>query len=116
MPGSPGPSYTHLAVIEDEVELGLATQPRNGVELWIGLSDLKAEGIYLWVTDELVGPLVGNALWGGSGEPDGGMSTNCVKISGSSTSRFDDDTCSQAHAYVCECDLHGEVPANFDPP
>ena len=100
--------HTHLGVISSDQErsayyFGLAG---SAGAIWIGLSDRKTEGSFLWVTGEDTSGYPPLSAWEG-GMPGG--DGNCVMIRASST-QLDDVNCDTGSSnglpvgYVCECD------------
>ena len=114
---------THLVVLTDDNErlpLAAALKARLvTTSVWIGLSDRKVEGEFLWVTREQVGmPPIQMPPWS-AGQPDNqGGTQHCVRMygtdaAGGAATLFDDGECGVPLDYVCECDAWAPEPMNF---
>jgi hypothetical protein len=109
--GAPGSYafYTHLVVLRDEPERIAITSPGSPVSgnTWIGLSDLRLEGAFEWVTAEptLGYPVVGVKPPWDIDDPDDGGATgeDCVRFKNTSYA-LEDKPCETTETYVCECD------------
>jgi hypothetical protein len=112
---------THLVVLTDESErldlLDLLAQDGIVNNAWIGLSDRRIEGFFLWVTDEPVGmPPATMPPWGEFQPDDSGGNQDCARIEGpthADPGYFDDSSCAQLYPFVCECDGVAPEPMNY---
>ncbi len=84
----------HLAVLADDEE-SIAVDNRFVGDSWIGMSDLAAEGNYVWVNGSASTYRKWDLL-----EPTDTITQNCVRLS---ISWYDTD-CAQMKQYACECD------------
>lgn len=110
---------THLIVLSNRAEWeALITIPATYLldDTWLGASASKDGGInFRWVTAEdtagfVVPATVGAAPWE-TDQPDGNSACGELRaLSGS----LHDSGCGVANNYICECDAHPEVPANFE--
>ena len=94
--------FTHLVVLSNDTErqkVGALAQLQ--ADAYVGLSDRKADSIFLWVSKE--GSTYGQVLlfppWA-TGQPDG--NGDCVVMRNDNS--FDDVDCSVGRQYICECD------------
>ena len=71
---------------------------------------LGPEATFQWVSAEPAGSPT-TVMWGSS-EPNGATQSNCVKEN-SASGRLDDDTCSDLHPFICECDDFAEDATHF---
>jgi hypothetical protein len=100
-------SGTHLAVIGSEAErTGLAALLNGG--FWIGFSDRVAEGTFRWVTREASQ----FTAWT-SGQPDDLDGTEDCVEQRRNGSTWQDQSCADLIAYICECDGLAPDPAAF---
>jgi hypothetical protein len=106
-----GPAYyTHLAVIEDENERMLVATATSTVAKWIGFSDRKEVDVFRWVTDQATPGYPVASTWVGNNGPDGGQGVHMNGVGD-----FDDLDPEATLRYLCECDPHPNVPANYMP-
>src|SRR5262245_44151063 len=119
--------HTHLVVLSNETErtqlfaaLKTAGLTKN---VWIGLTDIKNEGTFRWVTAQSVGvpPNGQNPPWA-AGQPDNNSTTpggqDCVRMiapNAMDEGRYDDVEGIANFELVCECDDFPAVPANYMP-
>ena len=101
--------HTHLAVINTLSELTL--MPIVADDTYVGYTDRKQPGVFVWITDEATDAL---SLWA-SGEPaSGSPPPSCAAIQPSAT--LDAHGCDQtAKAFMCECDAFAEDPTKIYP-
>lgn len=103
--------FTHLVVISDAVEYDLLRNLLPGESLSIGMSDLRAEGSFGWITAEptLFALDTQTSPWQ-PGEPNDFMGgEDCVEISPNGT--LNDVSCfTISQAYICECDANPPIP------
>jgi hypothetical protein len=108
---------THLIILSNQQEwLSLITMPPTFLfdDTWIGATARKNGGIdFQWVTAENTGGFVvpatpGSSPWE-SDQPSSDGQCGELRASGS----LHDEDCSNPSNYICECDGHPEVPANF---
>ena len=112
--------YTHLVVMGtggDDLERSYVNTFvfGAGVSGWIGASDLHKESNWLWVSNEPIPssyPGPSGSPWATS-EPNGSAGENCVQMLGAAD--FNDYDCNAVLPYVCECDTHAPVMANYTP-
>ena len=116
LPGST--RYTHLVVLDDDLERSLVDATFQLPVAWIGISDLPVEGEWRWVTlqDTMGYPPV-SGPWAPNQPDDGGnmMNEDCGFISNPGALLGDAD-CALGLRAVCECDAHINVPAQYLPP
>jgi len=103
--------YTHLAVAGDAAEVGVIQNFTGNGNVWIGLSDFKVEGSFIWVTAEPTAgfPPATGSPWA-SGEPSGNASEDCAY---ESATGFADGLCTATFDYVCECDASPDDPSRY---
>jgi hypothetical protein len=110
------PGHSHLVVIDSEAERMEVGAKFPGDATWLGLSDLRGEGIFAWVTDEQVTvPPNMQPPWG-IGLPDGANpDADCVRLTTSDF--YDDINCDMSQLpYLCECDDHASDPERYRRP
>ena len=72
----------------------------RNIELWIGGSDLDKEGLWQWSYSK---ENVSSAFNGwGPGEPNGGIRENCIHMYSIKKYKWNDVSCSNKYAYLCE--------------
>ena len=114
--------YTHLVVIATEAErLHVSTTASGSSRAWVGLSEMKNLGSWLWVTAEVTDgyPLPAQGTMHGwqPGEPND--TGRCVMIRDTDEvdpGMFDTQVCGDGGVittYVCECDDYETEPMNF---
>jgi hypothetical protein len=116
LPGSN--RYTHLVVLDDDLERSLVDATFQLPVAWIGLSDLRSEGLYRWVTlQDTMGYPPPSGPWAPNQPDDGGNSMNedCIFIANPGAV-LGDAECALGLRYVCECDLHMNAPSQYLPP
>jgi len=96
---------THLLVLDDQNE-GVYAWSLNNSNQWLGATDIKTEGTWLPVTDQL-----GTFSGGASGN---NASKNCLMTKDAS-GQTSADTCTTGHPYLCECDRYAPDPDNYEP-
>jgi Lectin C-type domain len=101
--------FSHLAVFADDAEFGEARAAYAGVPLWVGLTDLAAEGMFVPITDEVTTwPPLTTPPWS-IGQPNNldGIQ-NCVQID--PNGGLDDKPCMDTNGEkfepLCECDAN----------
>ncbi len=101
-------TYTHLAVLTDGVECGLAARGLPDLDVWVGLSDRATDDTFLWVTDEL---LATQPIPWGIGQPNSTSSRMQCATLDPGAAILDDSGCDTTpHPYLCECDVYAEQP------
>jgi len=102
----------HLASISDGDEHAAVADflgPDAGY-VWIGLNDIDNEGAWEFVD----GAPYGVAPWN-TGEPNGGVSENCVHVISNVDHKWNDSACTSMMASLCEVDaVAGASGAGFD--
>lgn len=105
-----------LAVLATEGEID-AVEPSldsDSGAMWIGATDLVAEGNFAWQNGEPWVYQNGKLPWEDHffppNEPNGGTGENCVEIY--ENGRLNDESCAQVHDYLCERAPAGAPPAN----
>jgi hypothetical protein len=78
----------------------LATFMKQHVDHWIGLSDIDAEGTYVWANGNSLefGSAFGEEPWS-SGEPNNSGGEHCIHTN--SNGLWNDNQCSTALKYIC---------------
>ncbi|MDX2088529.1 MAG: C-type lectin domain-containing protein [Kofleriaceae bacterium] len=111
---SPETGHTHLAVLEGAAALSEVADLVKAPTLWIGSSDLTIEGEFRWVTaQELAFPQLGSPVWA-LGQPDDAEGAeDCVAVDLESSRLLYDRECFNPSAFLCECDSHPSVEANY---
>jgi hypothetical protein len=106
----PGDLPSHLVVIDDPIERTALINGPTGTgflnDQWIGLTDLYAETMYLYVTPQAtvsLGNLSGNM-------PD----EDCVRLKNNMNQET--RNCGESNRFVCECDGLAADPGRFPNP
>lgn len=99
----------HLIVVGDADEDMHAADERAmaGQNMWIGYSDVAAEGEFSWVNGAPAGPPRGYEGWE-LGQPNDGvekMNEDCAEVV--ETGLWHDTDCTALNAFLCECDPSG---------
>ena len=95
---------THLVVVDNGLERGALALLSN--DQWLGLSDLAAEGTFLYVTSQAsIDPI---STSGNETDKD------CVRLKDSGATEIRD--CDEDNVYFCECDGVEPDPARFPNP
>ncbi len=105
---SPPMSPTHLVVLSNQDEFDdLAT--RMSTDWWSGYSDLATPGTWRWVTNEdtFGWPVQMRYPWEPD-QPDAMSQCGQIRPTGS----LHDKDCTDAAAYICECDEYPDTPMN----
>lgn len=104
--------HTHLAVLSSTAET--AYLYGLGSSRWIGLTDLTANGIWKWVTDEaaLDPSAADTSLWA-TGEPNNPSTELCGHFDSFHTNRVNNVICGETHAYACECDAFPNISSRY---
>ncbi|XP_071954244.1 C-type lectin-like [Antedon mediterranea] len=92
-----------LVVVRNEAENNFlyANNP-TGNDLWLGLSDMKNETVFIWVRNEQT-----QYKNFGKGEPNNsGNREDCVELDYTHSDKWNDVPCSMKFAYVCELQSH----------
>ena len=102
---------THLAILDTTAKHTAAKALAGANDVWIGLTDTAAEGVYRWVDINV--PFV-FSMWN-TNEPSNGAGVyeeDCTVIAGASAREWDDRPCSDAvagapagccsYAYMCQ--------------
>lgn len=115
LPGSPGPVYTHLVVLDNDLERQALLSYREPItEYWVGLTDRVTSGLWLPVTDEQVNyPEPGTPPWA-NGLPAANMGADCVGLDAVPDDDgllYNDYCASVKEPYICECDGYADDPA-----
>ncbi len=98
---------THLVVVDDNEELqGLAAL--IGDDVWLGYTDRSTEGTFRWVN----GATSSFTAWAQNEPDDGGAAQDCVQQKRAPTKWYD-TSCTDALAYVCECDGVPPDPSTY---
>ena len=104
------PYATHLVVINGDQELSAVDALTAGMEAWVGLSDRKTEGTFLWVTAQPNAyPPASGAPWDPS-TPSSAPGDNCVRMRIADLGAF---ACTQTRIYYCECDVYANDPTRY---
>lgn len=107
-----GNKHTHLAVVGSSAEHAYLVG-QGLVGGWFGLSDLKTENIYRWVTAEptTFPPAMGTP-WA-QGEPDNALGQDCV--ASNAQGQWLDTNCGASLPALCECDELANDPTRYTP-
>ncbi len=107
-----GMRHTHLAVVGSSAEhTYLVGQGLVGG--WFGLSDLKTENVYRWVTAEpTTYPPATGTPWA-QGEPDNALGQDCV--ASNAQGQWLDTNCGANLPALCECDDYANDPTRYTP-
>ncbi|KAM9385339.1 tetranectin-like [Pholidichthys leucotaenia] len=74
-------------------------------QVWLGINDMMTEGTWM----DQTGSSIGFKNWDTSNlrspQPDGGMSQNCVIMSGSSQGKWFDENCREKKPSVCQFNI-----------
>ena len=101
---------THLIVLSTQFELAAINVVAGAGERWVGLSDLRTDGVFLPVTDEATTfPPASGAPWA-TGEPSAG-DKSCVLMNDNGV--LSSKTCGLARPSICECDGVPNDPTNY---
>jgi len=105
--------HTHLVVLNDENERVLLVSS-FGSNLWIGLVRIGQQNAFQPITDQATTyPPQAVPPWAG-GQPSGQTGENCVRTVPASgvtvNGALDDQACTVALKYVCECDDFKDNP------
>jgi len=90
----------HLATVESGGEGAFLRRIVGSGRLWVGATDSRREGTWLWINGRSVPK--GSAIWD-SGEPDGGKSSNCASMT-SGGMRDTPGAYSAVTGFICEWD------------
>ncbi|HPI33172.1 MAG TPA: C-type lectin domain-containing protein, partial [candidate division Zixibacteria bacterium] len=92
-------SGIHLASIGGEIEQTVVSELVGTNYAFIGATDAATEDMWLWSD----GTSFDYTNWAvADSEPNGSTSANCMAIDGSRSGQWDDTTCSNLLAFVCE--------------
>lgn len=107
-----GTKHTHLVVVASDAE---RTQlAAMGVVVgWVGLTDIKTEGTYRWVTGEPTTYPPPNGTPWAQGEPDNALGQDCVAAS--LAAQWQDANCGATTTSLCECDDYANDPTSYGP-
>ena len=89
--------YTHLAVIHSLAELGMIAQLVGNNDAWVGLTDLKDNATWRWITDELPDLATTSMLWA-SNQPNMNGAASVLGGALFANGRL------AGLPYLCECD------------
>jgi hypothetical protein len=108
-------TYTHLVVVGSEaerLELGAALSNTEAYDSYIGLTDLREEGVFRHVTLEPLGTFPLTTPPWAAGEPNNsGDNEHCVHFYGGSV--LNDTVCTLLAPYTCECDGYPDTPSQY---
>ncbi len=101
--------YVHLAVLGDDMERAFAAMPAGAI-VWIGLTQRKTHGTFLWVTDESTAfpPAAGPPWLGGAPSP--AVGSDCVETGDATIQNV---PCTTKLSFLCECDVHENDPTHY---
>jgi hypothetical protein len=98
---------THLVVVDDSAEMqGLAAL--IGSDVWLGYTDRITEGTFRWVN----GATSSFTGWAANEPDNAGTGEDCVQQK-RAPSKWYDLPCTDALAYVCECDGIPPDPSTY---
>lgn len=104
------PFHTHLVVVTTDSELSGVDAFNSGTTSWLGLSDRKMPGAFLWVTNESTSyPPASGSPWE-TNEPNMGAGFDCVE---NRVADLRTEMCATPRAYYCECDMLANDPTRY---
>ncbi|GFN84591.1 hypothetical protein PoB_001109700 [Plakobranchus ocellatus] len=75
--------------------------------LWVGLTDVQEEGVYIWDEDWTIMNSTQTTFLFSPGQPTGYKGEDCTIVSiQPDNSRLDDVFCGLSHGFVCEMRIH----------
>ena len=104
------PNKTHLVVITSDLELSQVSALNMNAAIWVGLSDRKTGGTYVWVTAEPTSyPPATGPPWN-TNEPSSATGHDCVEMQLADLASL---MCTDVRPYFCECDAFANDPNRY---